>query len=112
MGKSYYTKKKYRRRVDAINQSRTKQSDEGDVIVLATLNQMYNGCGKASESLTRHPSGTMASGLRKRLKGKKRISDLRNRFGVTEEQSSRLRKQRRSVNHSVRQEAKNDLRKL
>ncbi len=38
MGKSYYTKKKYRRRVDAINQSRKKQSVEGDVTVLATLN--------------------------------------------------------------------------
>ncbi len=112
MGKSYYAKKKYRQRVGEIDQSRKKLSDESDITVLSTLNQMYNGYGKASESLSRHPSGTKASGLRKRLKGKKRISDLRHRFGEAEEQSSRLRKQRRRVNHSVRLDAKKDLRTI
>jgi phage terminase small subunit len=112
MGKSYYTKKKYRQRIDEIDQSRKKQSDESDITVLSTLNQMYNGYEKASESLSRHPSGTKASGLRKRLKGKNRISDLRFRFGEAEEQSSRLRKQRRSANHSIRLDAKKDLRTM
>lgn len=109
MGKSYHTKKKYRQRIDEINQARKKQSDESDITVLSTLNQMYNGYGKALESHSRHPSGTKASGLRKRLKGKNRISDMRNRFGEAEEQSSRLRKERRRVNHSVRLDAKKDL---
>ncbi|MCR4852066.1 MAG: hypothetical protein K5893_00565 [Prevotella sp.] len=112
MGKSYHTKKKYRLRVDGIDKSRKKLSDESDITVLSTLNQMYNGYGKASESLSRHPSGTKASGLRKRLKGKNRISDSRRRFGEAEEQSSRLRKQRRSVNHSVRLDDKKDLRTM
>ena len=112
MGKSYYTKKKYRQRIDEIDQSRKKQSDESDITVLSALNQMYNGYEKASESLSRHPSGTKASGLRKRLKGKNRISDLRFRFGEAEEQSSRLRKQRRSANHSIRLDAKKDLRTM
>ena len=109
MGKSYHTKKKYGQRIDEINQARKKQSDESDITVLSTLNQMYNGYGKALESHSRHPSGTKASGLRKRLKGKNRISDMRNRFGEAEEQSSRLRKERRRVNHSVRLDAKKDL---
>ena len=112
MGKSYHTKKKYRQRIDEIDQSRKKQSDESDITVLSTLNQMYNGYEKASESLSRHPSGTKASGLRKRLKGKNRISDLRFRFGEAEEQSSRLRKRRRSANHSIRLDAKKDLRTM
>ena len=112
MGKSYHTKKKYRQRIDEIDQSRKKQSDESDITVLSTLNQMYNGYGKASESLSRHPSGTKASGLRKRLKGEYRISDKRDRFGEAEEQSSRLRKERRRVNHSVRLNAKKDLRTM
>ena len=109
MGKSYHTKKKYRQRIDEINQARKKQSDESDITVLSTLNQMYNGYGKASESLSRHPSGTKASGLRQRLKGKNRVADLRERFGEAESQSSRLRKQRKDVNHSVRLDAKKDL---
>jgi hypothetical protein len=50
------------------------QSVESGITVLSTLNQMYNGYGKASESLSRHPSGTKASGLRQRLKGKNRVA--------------------------------------
>ena len=37
---------------------------------------------------------------------------MRNRFGEAEEQSSRLRKERRRVNHSVRLDAKKDLRTM
>ncbi len=109
MSKSYHTKKKFRQKIDEITQSREKQSVENNTTVLCTLNQEYNGYRKALESLTRHPSGTKASGLRKRLKGKDRISDLRNRFGEAEVQSSRLKKTRRSVNHSVRLKAKKNL---
>lgn len=112
MSKSYHSKKKYSQRIDEIDQSREKQSAEGDITILSTLNQMYNGYGKASESLSRHPSGTKASGLRQRLKGKNRVADLRDRFGEAESQSSRLRKQRKDVNHSVRLKAKKNLRTM
>ena len=98
--------------MDKISQSREEQSAENDATVLSTLNQQYNGYRKALESHTRHPSGTKASGLRQSLKGKTRISDQRNRFGEAEEQSSRLRIQRRDGNHSARLNAKKDLRSM
>ena len=109
MSKSYHSKKKYSQRIGEIDRTRKMQSVESGNTVLSTLNQMYNGYGKASESLSRHPSGTKASGLRQRLKGKNRVADLRDRFGEAESQSSRLRKQRKDVNHSVRLKAKKDL---
>lgn len=112
MSKSYHSKKKYRQKMDLIRQSRAKQSAESDTTVLSTLNQQYNGYRKALETHTRHPSGTKASGLRQRLKGKTRISDLRDRFGEAEVQSSRLRQQRKDGNHSARLKAKKDLRSI
>ena len=112
MSKTYHSKKKYRQDMDQRSQSREEQSAENDATVLSTLNQQYNGYRKALKAHTRHPSGTKASGLRKRLKGKSRISDLRNRFGEAEEQSSRLRHQRRDGNHSARLQAKKDLRDM
>ena len=110
MSKSSHSKKKYSQRIGEIDRTRKMQSVESGNTVLSTLNQMYNGYGKASESLSRHPSGTKASGLRQRLKGKNRVADLRERFGEAESQSSRLRKQRKDVNHSVRLKAKKNLR--
>lgn len=112
MSKSYHSKKKYRQEMDQIRQSREEQSAENDATVLSTLNQHYNGYRKALATHTRHPSGTKASGLRQRLKGKSRIYDLRDRFGEAEEQSSRLRQQRRDGNHSVRLKGKKDLRTI
>lgn len=109
MSKSYHSKKKYSQRIGEIDRTRKMQSVKSGITVLSTLNQMYNGYGKASESLSKHPSGTKASGLRQRLKGKNRVADLRDRFGEAESQSSRLRKQRKDVNHSVRLKAKKDL---
>ncbi|MCR4604151.1 MAG: hypothetical protein K5683_11570 [Prevotella sp.] len=41
-GKSYHTKKKYRQRVDEIDQARKQLSDESDITVPSTLYQMYN----------------------------------------------------------------------
>ena len=112
MSKSFHTKKKYRQKMNNIRQSREKQSAENDVTILSTLNQQYDGERKAIESHTRHPSGTKASGLRRRLKGKFRISDLRDHFGETEVQSFRLRQLRKGGNHSVRLKAKKDLRTM
>ena len=110
MSKSYHSKKKYSQRIGEIDRTRKMQSVESGITVLSTLNQMYNGYGRASESLSRNPPGTKASGLRQRLKGKNRVADLRERFGEAESQSSRLRKQRKDVNHSVRLKAKKNLR--
>ena len=112
MSKSYHSKKKYSQRTGEIDRTRKMQSVKSGITVLSTLNQMYNGYGKASESLSKHPSGTKASGLRQRLKGKNRVADLRDRFGEAESQSSRLRKQRKDVNHSVRLKAKKNLRTM
>ena len=110
MSKSYHSKKKYSQRIGEIDRTRKMQSVKSGITVLSTLNQMYNGYGKASESLSKHSSGTKASGLRQRLKGKNRVADLRERFGEAESQSSRLRKQRKDVNHFVRLKAKKNLR--
>ena len=98
MGKSYHTKKKYRQRIDEIDQSRKKQSYESDITVLSTLNQMYNGYEKASESLSRHPSGTKASGKwRVALVNYTPFTFLDLTFNTLKSDTGREREQRPSV---------------
>lgn len=61
------------------------------------------------EDHARHPGETRASGLRKGKTGKGFIAQSRNRFGESEEQSSRLRRLRRAGNHSARLKGKKEL---
>ena len=104
-----HSKKSFKLRMKALHQSREKLAEETGVTVLSTLNQHYQELEKAVSAHTRHPKGTKASGLRKGKAGKGLIALSRNRFGVAEEQSSRLRKLRRAGNHTVRLRFKKEL---
>ena len=59
--------------------------------------------------MSRHPDGTRAKGLKQDYKGNLTVASDRDRFGEAEEQSSRLRKQRRAVIHSARHRLKKEL---
>ena len=112
MSKTYHTKKVFRQKMDKIDKSREEQSSESGVTVLSTLNQYYNGYIKAKKNHTRHPSGSKATGLKQWIKGKRRVTDMRDRFGEAEEQSSRLRREHRAESHSARLKIKNELRTM
>ena len=92
-----------------LHQSREKLAEETGVTVLSTLNRHYQELEKAVENHSRHPGGTKGSGLRKGKVGKGLIALSRNRFGVAEEQSSRLRRLRRAGNHAARLRCKKEL---
>lgn len=87
MGKTYHSKHEYRH----------------------LLQEMGISAAKARAS--RHPGGTRAKGLRRQAMDKIHISDDRNRFGDAYEMSSRMRKIRRYIKHSARNEAKEEIRK-
>ena len=89
-----------------IRQARVQLAEESSVTVLASLNQFDKGLTKAKTDLSRHPSGTRAAGLRRALRGRKAVKDFRDRFGVSEERSSRLRRLRKAAKHSARSRAK------
>lgn len=89
-----------------IRQVREQLAEENSVTVLSSLNQFYNDLMKARTDLSRHPSGTRASGLRRDLRGKWTVKDFRDHFGVAEERSSRLRRLRKAAKHSARSRAK------
>ena len=89
-----------------IRQARVQLAEESSVTVLSSLNQFDSGLTNAKLDLSRHPSGTRASGLRRDLRGKLTVKDFRNRFGVAEERSSRLRRLRKAAKHAARSRAK------
>lgn len=103
------TKKSFKLRMKTLHQHREKLAEETGVTTLSTLNQHYQELERAVEDHARHPGGTKASGLRKRKTGKGLIAQSRNRFGVAEEQSSRLRRLRRAGNHAARLKGKKEL---
>ena len=63
----------------------------------------------AKARASRHPGGTRAKGLRKLSQDKIHIADDRNRFGDAYEKSSRMRRIRRYIKHSARQEKQNGI---
>lgn len=64
----------------------------------------------AEKELSRHPGGTKAGGLRKDKKNQsKSVRGIRDRFGEAEEQSSRMRRDRRALTHAVRAKGKREL---
>ena len=68
---------------------------------------------KARRKASRHPGGTRATGLRQEMiKGGKLViaKGYRDRFGLTEEKSSRFRRWRRAAKHAIRSKKKNALR--
>lgn len=69
------------------------------------------GINAAKARASRHPGGTRAKGLRRQAMDKIHISDDRNRFGDAYEKSSRMRRIRRYIKHSARNEAKEEIRK-
>ena len=97
-----HTKKSFKLRMKTLHQSREKLAEQSGVTILSTLNRHYQELEKAVEDHTRHPGGTKGSGLRKGKAGKGLIALSRNRLGVAEEQSSRLRRLRRAGNHTAR----------
>lgn len=106
MSKTYHTRKAFEQRMRMIRQVREQLAEESSVTVLSSLNQFYNGLMKARTDLSRHPSGTRASGLRRDLRGKWTVKDVRDHFGVAEERSSRLKRLRKAAKHSARSRAK------
>ena len=104
-----HSKKSFKLRMKNLHQSREKLAEETGVTVLSTLNKHYQELEKAVENHSRHPGRTKGSGLRKGKAGKGLIALSRNRFGVTEEQSSRLRRLRRAGNHTARLRFKKEL---
>ena len=109
MSRTRHSKKKFKQRVDHIREARQQLADATDVTVLSTLKEALIKEKKAATDLTRHPKGTKASGLRKEFKGKMTVASFRNHFGEVEEQSSRLRRYRRSAVHSMRNKLKNEI---
>lgn len=101
--------KSFKLRMKTLHQSREKLAEETGVTVLSTLNRHYQELEKAVEDHSRHPRGTKASGLRRGKTGKGLIALARNRFGVAEEQSFRLRRLRRAGNHTARLRFKKEL---
>lgn len=106
MSKTYHTRKAFEQRMREIRQVRERLAEESSVTVLSSLNQFDKGLTKAKTDLSRHPSGTRAAGLRRALRGRKAVKDFRDRFGVSEERSSRLRRLRKAAKHSARNQAK------
>ncbi len=109
MSRTCHSKKQFKRRVDRIRESRQQLADATGVTVLSTVKDACINQKNAVTDLTRHPKGTKASGLKKDFRGKMTVASIRNRFGETEEQSSRLRSYRRYAVHSMRNKLKNDI---
>lgn len=110
MSKTYHSKKEFKKAMDETRHCRELQSSENGVTVLATLNLRDNGYHKVIHNLTRHPSGTKASGLRQGYEGKGAVTGYRDRFGDAYEQSSRLRRIRKAGKRAVRLKLKFKLR--
>ena len=113
MGKTHFTKHDDRKRLDDLEKKRKElmeknQMDEG-AVSLSTLNQLRKFYG--DYDLSRHPKGTKATGLRKVLRNKSWtvVSFPRERFGLAEEKSSRLRGGRRNVHKAARQESQKEI---
>lgn len=64
------------------------------------------GISAAKASVSRHPGGTHAKGLRRQSPDKIHIVADRNRFGDAYSKSSRMRRLRRYIKHAARQEGK------
>ena len=109
MSKTYHTRKAFERRMMKIRKAREQLAEESSVTILSSLNQFEDGLTKAKTDLSRHPLGTRAAGLRRDLRGRKTVNDYRDRFGETEERSSRLRRLRKAAKHSARNQAKNEV---
>lgn len=109
MSKTYHTRTAFKQKMMKIHQAREHLAEDSSVTVLSSLNQFDSGLTKAKVGLSRHPSGTRAGGLRRDLRGRKAVKDFRDRFGVAEERSSRLRRLRKAAKHSTRSQAKKEL---
>lgn len=107
MSKTYHSRKAFEQRMLKIRQARERLAEESSVTVLSSLNQFDKGLTEAKAELSRHPSGTRATGLRRDLRGRRTVKDFRDRFGEAEERSSRLRRLRKAAKHAARAQAKN-----
>ena len=113
MGKAYHTKHDARKRLDALEEERKELMEKNQMderaASLSTLNQSRDFYGE--HDLSRHPKGTKATGLRKVLRNKcwTIVSYTRQRFGLAEEKSSRLRGGRRNVHKTARQESRKEI---
>ena len=108
MGKAYHTKHDARKRLDDFEKKKAALMRENQMSVAATSHATLNQFRRfyVDHELSRHPSGTRAKGLRKVLRNRMKSAALcsRERFGLTEEKSSRLRGGRRNVHKAARQE--------
>ena len=88
--------------------ARANGADYSDM-ALTTLDLYYRELTSNRSAMSRHPGGTRAKGLGQLYRGKTTVKAVRNRFGLAEEQSSRLRKVRRAALHAARRACKNAL---
>lgn len=110
MSRSYHTKNRFKNKKDQLEQrrreiARANGADYSDM-ALSTLDLYYRELTDTRSTMSRHPGGTRAKGLGRLYRGKTTVKAVRNRFGLAEEQSSRLRKERRAALHAARQKAK------
>ena len=116
MGKTYHTKNAFKREIERISERRKEIARRQGVaysdVALSSLNLYYQGLRRVRADMVRHPGGSGAKGLRRDYSGKGMVSDSRDRFGLAEEQSSRLRKERRAAVHAARARFKKDLERI
>jgi hypothetical protein len=111
MGKAYHTRHDFQKRLDEFEKKREelmKEYQMSEKAASLSINRQAPYHSKKYE-LSRHPGGTKASGLRKVLREKEAVLSNRDRFGWAEEQSSRLRRFRRSVHKTARQESRKEI---
>ena len=113
MSRSYHTKNRFRYKMDQLEQRRREiaRANGADYpeMALSTLDLYDKELTGNRSAMSRHPGGTRAKGLGQSYRGKSTVKAVRNRFGLAEEQSSRLRKVRRAALHAARRACKNAL---
>ena len=111
MGKAYHTKQDVQKREDDF-QERTEELMEKNqmsetAVSLSIIPQAPYHSKKYEFS--RHPNGTRAKGLRKVLREKRTVLSCRDRFGLAEEKSSRLKGGRRNVHKAARHDSQKEI---
>jgi hypothetical protein len=111
MGKAYHTKHDLRKRLDDFRERREDLMEKNRMSETAASLSINHEAPYHSKkyALSRHPGGTKAKGLRKVLREKWAVLSSRDRFGLAEEKSSRLRSFRRYVHKTARQESKEEI---
>lgn len=111
MGKAYHTKQDVQKRQDDFQERTEELMEKNQMSETAVSLSIIDQAPYLSKryELSRHPSGTRAKGLRKVLREKRTVLSCRDRFGLAEEKSSRLKGGRRNVHKSARQDSQKEI---